>query len=121
MAGCSQEPSIVGKWTGNLPNEPAVTLEFKDDKTVTLTSKQGPYGASLSGKYELDNKNLTYTFSKGSLTGFDPALRPQEDSVINQKLNKPFKLAYHFNKANEIALTFDGKTDIITRVVESSP
>ena len=104
MAGCSTGPSIVGKWVGNLPNEPAVSLEFKDDKTVTLSSKQGQYGASLSGKYELDAKNLTYTFSKGSISGFDPAFKAEGDEVIKQRLNKPIKLAYHFNSANEIAL-----------------
>ena len=119
LAGCSHEPTVVGKWTGDMMGLPSVTAEFKEDKTLTVDGKLGAYGAKLSGKYEIDSKNLTVTFDKYTTSGVDASLKPVADSLIKPNLNTPFKLAYHFNKADELALTYHGKTDLIKRVAES--
>jgi len=119
VAGCTKEPSVVGTWTGNLPNLPSVTMDLKENKTMTLKAKVPPYSASFSGKYEADSKTLTLTFDKGSVSGLDPSMKEAGDVVIKGLLNKPFKLAYHFNNANELALTYNARTDVVKRVVEN--
>ena len=57
VAGCGKShPSIVGTWTGSSPDGKAITLVFKNDKTVVwnITSSVGT--GSYPARYIIDYK-----------------------------------------------------------------
>ena len=116
---CRHAPSVVGKWKGTMFGQD-VTAEFKDDKSMTADIKAGAYGAVFSGTYVVDAKTLTLNFQSYKLEGVDDALAPLAKSFLDPVLAKPYQGKYHFNNEDELAITYQNKTDVIKRIQEDA-
>jgi hypothetical protein len=116
--GCKHEPSVVGKWTGTLSNS-EVTVDLQPDQTMSIGVKVESMGADISGAYKIDDKNLTLDFKSYKLKAVPDNLKGLADQLTTQLISKPWKAAYHFNSEDALAVTYNGTTDIWTRVKES--
>jgi hypothetical protein len=117
-AGCNNQPSVVGKWTGTLSND-QVTAEFQADNSMVVNVKVGTMGADVTGTYQIDSKSLTLNFKSYKLKGVPPSLKDAADSLMSQIVAKPVKGTYHFNNEDELALTYNGTTDVWKREKEA--
>jgi hypothetical protein len=114
VCGCNDAPSLIGVWRGNLFNQDVVT-EFKEDKTLTIGLKDGEMGATFSGTYALDPKNLTITIGDYKLKSLPDTLDALAKQLFDPMKGKVYKLAYHFNSPNDLAVTYHGKVDVLKR------
>ncbi len=97
-----------------------VNAEFKEDKTASVEVKVGTMSANFTGTYVIDKKNLTLTLKDYKTKGVDPSMDSVAKSVLDPLKGKPFTAAYHFNKDDELAVTYKGKTDILKHTQEKS-
>lgn len=116
-SGCRHEPSLVGKWTGDLQSN-QVSFDFEPDETVTVAVKVGSAGADITGRYKVDPRTVTLDLSKYKLKNVPQAMVPMANSLLDGVIKQPFKATYHFNSDDEVAVTYNGKTDIWKRVKE---
>lgn len=72
LVGCSKPDPMVGTWKMSLDDTlakqlpkgmqmPTATLEFKADKTFTVTTVAAGKTSSMDGTYKLEGKSLTMT------------------------------------------------------------
>jgi hypothetical protein len=115
--GCKHDPSLVGKWTGDIQSD-QVSVDLQPDETATIAIKIGGMGADITGKYVADSKNLTLNLDKYKLKNVPDAMVPAANTALEGFTKQPLKGTYHFNSEDELALTYNGKTDIWKRVKE---
>ncbi len=116
--GCKHDPSVVGKWTGTLDTAD-VTADFEPDQTMTFNVKVNTMGADVTGTYKTDEKNLTLDFKTYKLKAVPDTLKTTADTFMKGMTEKPYKLTYHFNSEDALAITYNGTTDVWTRVKDS--
>lgn len=112
LLGCQHDPSIVGKWSGDVLGQTG-NFEFKDDSTVAITAKLSTAGIELGGRYKIDGKHLTINFDKAEAQGVPPAFQPQVDAFKKQIINK----------AQDYLMTWknDDELDLATPPPETKP
>jgi hypothetical protein len=120
LLGCAKEPSVVGQWTGEIFSEP-VAIEFKPDNTASVSVKSGTMGATFAATYEITKTDLTLVFKKYTTQNVDASLASAAKTILDPIVGKTFKGTYHFNNDAELAVTYQGKTDILTRVKSAEP
>ena len=123
LAGCKKDPSIVGKWTGQMKGQEA-SFEFKEDKTMNLEAKIPIGSITLLGEYKTEGKNLTMNFKDAKVKASTPAIEKQLSDAIKGSF-KEQKGTFELKSADELALTAkgpDGKenTEILKRVKDKA-
>jgi hypothetical protein len=113
-SSCVKPASVVGSWHGTLFNQD-VTTAFNEDKTLTINSKSDQMGATFSGTYTVSPKILTITVSDYKLKNVPDSLVPLAAKLFDPLKGTTKKLNYQFNSADELAITFQGKTDVLKR------
>jgi hypothetical protein len=103
LAGCKKEPSLVGKWTGDLYGFDAA-LEFKPDNTVTASGNVGGYAVLVDGVYKLEAKNLTITPRKLETKDVPEAFKGIVDGIKKDIVNKPFGGEIEFKTDDEVTI-----------------
>ncbi len=64
LSGCSKpEAAVIGTWTSSAAGATSTT-EFKQDKTFTSNTTFGGQDVAMTGKWSLQDKNLTLTVEK---------------------------------------------------------
>jgi hypothetical protein len=118
LTACKHDPSVVGKWTGEVQNN-TLTFDLQADNTLTVSVKVANVAADITGTYTVDPKNLTLTLQKYKLNNVPEALKSVASSAMESVIKQPYKFAYHFNSEDELAVTYNGKTDVWKRVKDS--
>ncbi len=107
VAGCKQEPSVVGDWTANLPNG-VVTFTFAADKSITVVQTLPQVGpVTLKGTFEQDTpETLMIKFTSADVK---PTGNAQADALIKTGLDtiksKPAKFKLAWKEDKQIDLT----------------
>ncbi len=86
LVGCSNKPSVVGKWDGPVPVMNTTVpgqFEFRGDKTYEMSMEQNGAKISMSGTYEFTDGSLTTTVSDVKLVS---ELPPQVKSMAEAQL-----------------------------------
>jgi hypothetical protein len=117
QAACRQPPSVVGTWTGTLSGFDAKAT-FTADKALSVSLKVGAIGADITGTYEMDPKNLTLQLKTYKLKGVPDQQKTLATQIMDALMKQPLKGAYHFNSSDELAVTYNGKTDVLKRAKE---
>lgn len=108
LAGCAK-PTIVGKWTGNVPIGGRAlpgTLDLKSDNTMAMSLTAPMMGAiNATGTYSSEGDNLTVTATSATIAGKSFQL------PANMRTNtSPFKL-----DGDKMTLTQNGQSFELTR------
>ena len=127
LAGCSNQPSIVGKWnvTGvPVPNVSSSVAEFKSDGTSTmlLTMNMGQTNMKMQfdGTYKLTGDKLTQTVNKVNLIDLPKemeALRGMVEGQMKNEMGKPQEFTIQWKSPNEVTMTgSNGQSSSMTRL-----
>ncbi len=118
LIGCRHEPSVVGSWTGTLSGFD-VKADLGDDKSLKINLKVGNMGGDITGTYNVDPKNLTLKPQTYKLKGVPDALKSTATQVMDGVMKQPFVTTYHFNNEDELAISYNGKTDLWKRIKDA--
>ena len=122
-AGCKKASPIVGKWTGAMQGAAAAsgasaTYEFKDDKTMSIVTQQGPANLTISGTYALDGENLTINFKDVTASGVPKEAAAYVDLMKKGLVAKPINAKLKVVSDDSLSLSGEGgkNSTTLTRV-----
>ena len=122
LAGCNTGPSIVGKWSGDFPfkgtTAPA-NLDVRADKTYTMSMANQGLTFSVTGTWDIKDKDWTTTVTDAKIEGDLPpaaaSLKPMIDQQLNGMKGEKTTAKVEFPDAKTMKMTAGGTTATLTR------